>query len=54
MTYAKKIKKLRKIMLITQQELADLLNVSEVTVNRWESSINDLTMKTKKVSQIFH
>lgn len=48
MTYAEKIKKLREIMLITQQELADLLNVSVVTVNRWENSINDPTMKTKR------
>ncbi|MBI9008994.1 MAG: helix-turn-helix transcriptional regulator [Tenericutes bacterium] len=48
MTYAKKIKKLREVLLITQQELADLLGVSVVTVNRWENDKFQPTMKEKR------
>ncbi|HHX79049.1 MAG TPA: helix-turn-helix transcriptional regulator [Acholeplasmataceae bacterium] len=48
MTYAKRIKKLREVLLITQQELADLLNVSVVTVNRWENSKFKPTMKEQR------
>jgi DNA-binding XRE family transcriptional regulator len=36
-------------LLITQQELADLLKVSVVTVNRWENGKNVPTMKIKRV-----
>lgn len=54
MTYAMKIKKLREKMLITQQELADILFVSVVTVNRWENSKFEPTMKEKrKLSNLF-
>ncbi|MFA5037333.1 MAG: tRNA lysidine(34) synthetase TilS [Candidatus Izemoplasmatales bacterium] len=54
MTYAEKIKRLREVLLITQQELADLLSVSIVTVNRWENSKFEPTMKEKrKLSKIF-
>ena len=48
MTYAQKIKKLREVLLITQQELASLLSVSIVTVNRWENSKYEPTMKEKR------
>jgi DNA-binding XRE family transcriptional regulator len=48
MTYAQKIKKLREVLLITQQELADLLGVSIVTVNRWENGKYVPTMKIKR------
>jgi len=48
MTYAQKIKKLREVLLITQQELADLLGVSIVTVNRWENVKYEPTMKIKR------
>jgi DNA-binding XRE family transcriptional regulator len=48
MTYAEKIKKLRMVMLVTQQELADLLSVSVVTVNRWENNKFEPTMKEKR------
>lgn len=48
MTYAQKIKKLREVLLITQQELADLLGVSIVTVNRWENGKYEPTMKIKR------
>ena len=48
MTYTQKIKKLREVLLITQQELADLLGVSIVTVNRWENGKYEPTMKIKR------
>lgn len=48
MTYAQKIKLLREVLLITQQELADLLGVSIVTVNRWENGKYEPTMKMKR------
>ena len=48
MTYVQKIKKLREVLLITQQELADLLGVSIVTVNRWENGKYEPTMKMKR------
>jgi DNA-binding XRE family transcriptional regulator len=54
MTYAQKIKKLREVLLITQQELADLLGVSIVTVNRWENEKYEPTIKIKrKLSSLF-
>ncbi len=49
MTYAEKIKKKREVLLITQQDLADLLKVSVVTVNRWEYGKNVPTMELKRV-----
>ena len=48
MTYAQKIKKLRDVLLITQQELAELLGVSIVTVNRWENEKYEPTIKIKR------
>lgn len=54
MRYADRIKRLREVLLITQQELADLLGVSIVTVNRWENSKFEPTMKEKrKLSKLF-
>ncbi len=51
MTYAKKVKKLREVMLISQGELGDLLNVSVVTVNRWENDRFEPTIKIKRKLQ---
>lgn len=51
MTYAEAIKKLRKKMLLTQTELAELLGVSFGTVNRWESGKFEPTMKIKRKLQ---
>lgn len=54
MTYAQKIKLLREVLLITQQELADLLGVSIVTVNRWENGKFNPTIKAKrKLNDLF-
>ncbi len=51
MTYAEKIKKLREEMLISQGELADILSVSVVTVNRWENDRFEPTIKIKRKLQ---
>lgn len=48
MTYAEAIEKLRKKMLLTQTELANLLGVSFGTVNRWENGKYEPTMKIKR------
>ena len=39
MNWAENIKKLRNKMLLTQQELAKLLNVAYVSINRWENGV---------------
>jgi DNA-binding XRE family transcriptional regulator len=52
MTYAQKIKKLREVLLITQQELANLLSISIVTVNRWENGKYEPTMKMKRKLEV--
>lgn len=54
MTYADKVKKLRERMLISQSELAKILNVSVVTVNRWENNKFEPTIKIKrKLNELF-
>ena len=52
MTYAEKIKKLREVMLISQGELAGILSVSVVTVNRWENDKFEPTIKIKRKLQV--
>ena len=42
------VKKLRNKMLLTQQELAQLLNVAYVSINRWENGVHEPTMKVKR------
>lgn len=54
MTYSEKIKTLRVVMLISQTELADLLEVSYVAVNRWENGKYEPTIKVKrKLNELF-
>lgn len=48
MNYAEAIKALRKKMLVTQTELAALLDVAFVSVNRWENGAYEPTMKAKR------
>ena len=48
MSYADAIKKLRQKMILTQTQLATLLNVSFGTVNRWESGKYKPTTKVKR------
>jgi len=49
MTYQEAIKKLRKKMLLTQEEFGALFNVAFSTVNRWESGKFEPTMKIKRL-----
>ncbi|MDY4182886.1 MAG: helix-turn-helix transcriptional regulator [Candidatus Onthovivens sp.] len=51
MKYCDAIKKLRKKMLLTQTEFANLFEVSFGTVNRWESGKYRPTMKIKRKLQ---
>lgn len=46
--YAKKIREYRERKCLTQEELAKLLNVSYVSVCRWETGRFESTMDTKK------
>lgn len=48
MKYAVAIKKLRKKLLLTQNEFAELLGVKLVTVSRWESGKFEPTMRVKR------
>lgn len=48
MDYGKIIKEYREKNLLSQQEFADLLGVSVVTVSRWEQSKYSPTLKMKK------
>ena len=53
MDYADRIKRLRDKMVISQKELAELLDVSFVTVNRWENGHYIPTIKIKRKLQDF-
>ncbi len=54
MDYAKKIKELREMMLLSQTEFAELLCVSFATVNRWENGKTIPTIKSKrKLKELF-
>ena len=48
MKYAVAIKKLRKKLLLTQNEFAELLGLNLVTVSRWESGKFEQTMRVKR------
>jgi len=48
MDYAKLSKALREKLIITQEELAKILDVSFVSVNRWENGRNEPTTKVKR------
>lgn len=48
MNYEEKIKEYRQKELITQQELANILGVAFVSVNRWENGKYEPTMKIKR------
>ena len=54
MNYKEKIKELRKKLLLTQTEFADLLCVFLASVARWELGENEPTMKIKrKLKELF-
>ncbi|MCI5940696.1 helix-turn-helix domain-containing protein [bacterium] len=48
MEYKDAIKELRKRMLVSQSELAEILGVSFATVNRWEQGLHQPTYKAKR------
>ena len=48
MNWAESIKALRNKMLLTQEELAHEIGVSFASVNRWENSEHEPTMKIKR------
>lgn len=49
MKYELTIKKLREKMFVTQEELANILLVSPITVNRWETGKFKPSIKMKKI-----
>lgn len=51
MKYSEAIKKLRKKMILTQTEFANMFEVSFGTVNRWESGKYRPTTKVKRKLQ---
>lgn len=48
MDYSKLIKELRERMILSQNELAELLEVSFSSVNRWENGKYEPTIKVKR------
>lgn len=48
MDYSTNIKLLRKKLILTQEEFAELLGVSFSSVNRWERGHYEPTIKVKK------
>lgn len=46
--YAFFIKELRKRMLVSQSELAEILDVSFASVNRWENGQHEPTIRVKR------
>jgi transcriptional regulator with XRE-family HTH domain len=48
MTYAEAIKELRKKLILTQTEFAELLGVSFQSINRWENGKHEPTIKIRR------
>ena len=48
MTYAEAIKELRKKLILSQTEFAELLGVSFQSINRWEKGKHEPTIKVKR------
>ena len=48
MNFKRLVKELRKKLIITQEELADLLGVSFASINRWEAGRHEPTIKVKR------
>ena len=47
MDYQRLVKELRVKLILSQQEFADLLNVSFASINRWETGRHEPTIKVK-------
>lgn len=48
MDYQRLVKELRLKLILSQQEFADLLNVSFASINRWETGKHEPTVKVKR------
>ena len=48
MDYQRLVKALRVKLILSQQEFADLLNVSFASINRWETGKHEPTIKIKR------
>lgn len=48
MTYQEQVLAIRKELILTQSELAEMLGVSFATVNRWEKGHHEPTTKQKR------
>ena len=48
MDYASKIKQLREVLFLTQEDLAKRLGTSTISISRWERGEHEPTMKMKK------
>ena len=48
MDWAKLLKDLRNKLLLSQVEMADLLDVSFASINRWENGHHEPTIKVKR------
>ncbi len=48
MDYSKLLKELREKLIISQSELANILDVSFSSVNRWENRKHEPTIKVKR------
>jgi DNA-binding transcriptional regulator YiaG len=48
MDYQRLVKELREKLIMSQQEFADLLNVSFASINRWETGRHEPTIKVKR------
>ena len=48
MDYQRLVKELRLKLILSQQEFADLLNVSFASINRWETGRHEPTIKVKR------
>ena len=48
MDYQRLVKELRVKLILSQQEFADLLNVSFASINRWETGKHEPTIKIRR------
>lgn len=48
MDYQRLVKELRLKLILSQQEFADLLNVSFASINRWETGKHEPTIKIRR------
>ncbi len=48
MNYKRLVKELREKLIITQEELAQLLGVSFASINRWETGKHEPTIKIRR------